>query len=111
MSALDPEVAASLAAELPHDVFVSIVRTFETDLARLGREMVEAAKAADTEGYRRAAHGLAGAAGSIGALRLEALARQAMRRDDTVPPATMLREIGGEAKAALTELALLGAAP
>ncbi|WP_376095272.1 Hpt domain-containing protein [Roseomonas sp. CCTCC AB2023176] len=109
MSALDPEVARSLAADLPHDVFVSIVRTFEQDLARLVREMVEAAKVSNEDGYRRAAHGLAGAAGSIGAKRLEALAREAMRYDDVMPPAQRLRDIGAEARAALTELAALSA--
>ena len=109
MNALDPEVAASLAADLPRDIFVSIVRTFETDLARLVREMVEAARASDTTGYRRAAHALAGAAGAIGATRLEGFARQAMDWSDTVPPAVMLRDIGREATAALTELATLGA--
>ena len=109
MSALDPEVARSLAADLPRDVFVTIVKTFEQDLARLVREMVEGARASDEEAYRRAAHGLAGAAGSIGALKLEALAREAMRAGDTVPPVQRLREIGAEARAALTELAALSA--
>ncbi|WP_426959247.1 Hpt domain-containing protein [Muricoccus radiodurans] len=111
--AIDPEVAGQLAAELPRDVFIGIVKTFEEDLARLVRQMVEAARAGRPEDYRRAAHGLAGAAGSIGAKSLEALARQAMRSDDATPVQQMLTEVGQEARAALTALSALaaGAAP
>ena len=109
VSAIDPDVAGQLAAELPRDVFVTIVRTFEQDLARLVRQMVDAARAGEVEEYRRAAHGLAGAAGSIGAKALEALARQAMRPDDRTPAQGMILAIGGAAKAALSELAALAA--
>ena len=107
MSAIDQQVAGQLADELPPDVFVRIVRTFEQDLARLVRQMVDAARAGDADEYRRAAHGLAGAAGSIGAKSLESLARQAMCRDDRTPAQQMILGIGAEAKAALSELALL----
>ena len=107
MSAIDPEVAGQLAEELPRDVFVRIVRTFEQDLAKLVRQMVDAARAGDVAEYRRAAHGLAGAAGSIGAKALEILARQAMRPDDRTPAQQMILGIGQEAKAALSELAVL----
>ena len=109
MSAIDPDVAGQLAAELPRDVFVGIVRTFEQDLARLVRQMIDAVRSGDTEEYRRAAHSLAGAAGSIGAKALEALARQAMRPDDRTPAQQMILGIGQEAKAALGELAALAA--
>lgn len=109
MSAIDPEVASQLAAELPRDVFVVIVRTFEQDLARLVRQMVDAARVGDVPEYRRAAHGLAGAAGSIGAKALETLARQAMRSDDRTPAQQMILGIGQEAKEALSELAELAA--
>lgn len=109
VSAIDPDVAGQLAEELPRDVFVGIVRTFEQDLARLVRQMVDAARAGDVEEYRRAAHGLAGAAGSIGARSLEAMARQAMRPDDRTPAQRMIIGIGEEAKAALSELAALAA--
>ncbi|MCR0984787.1 Hpt domain-containing protein [Roseomonas populi] len=111
MSAIDPDVAGQLAAELPRDIFVTIVRTFEQDLARLVRQMVDAARAGDAEEYRRAAHGLAGAAGSIGAKALESLARQAMRADDRTPAQQMILSIGQEAKAALHELAALATDP
>jgi HPt (histidine-containing phosphotransfer) domain-containing protein len=109
VSAIDPEVAGQLAAELPRDVFVGIVRTFEQDLARLVRQMIDAARAGQVEEYRRAAHGLAGAAGSIGAKSLESLARQAMRSDDRTPVQQMILGIGDAAKAALTELAAMAA--
>jgi HPt (histidine-containing phosphotransfer) domain-containing protein len=109
VSAIDPEVASQLAEELPRDVFVSIVRTFEEDLARLVRQMVDAARGGDVVEYRRAAHSLAGAAGSIGAKALETLARQAMRSDDRTPAQQMILGIGHEAKLALSELAELAA--
>jgi HPt (histidine-containing phosphotransfer) domain-containing protein len=109
VSAIDPDVAGQLAGELPRDVFVSIVRSFEQDLARLVREMVEAARTGQAEDYRNAAHALAGASGAIGAKTLEALARQAMRSDDRTPAQQMILGIGEAAKAALTELASLAA--
>jgi len=100
-------VAGQLAEELPRDVFIAIVRSFEHDLARLVRQMVASAKAGDAEEYRRAAHGLAGAAGSIGAKGLEALARRAMDRNDRTPAQHTILGIGEEARAALSELATL----
>jgi HPt (histidine-containing phosphotransfer) domain-containing protein len=109
VSAIDPDVAGQLAEELPRDVFVSIVRSFEQDLARLVCQMVDAAQAENVDEYRRAAHGLAGAAGSIGAKALESLARQAMRSDDRTPAQQMILGIGQEAKAALSELSALAA--
>lgn len=107
VSAIDSETTGQLAAELPRDVFLSIVRTFEQDLARLVRQMVESARTGQVEEYRQAAHGLAGAAGSIGARTLESLARQAMQPDDRTPAQQMILSIGEEAKAALAELAVL----
>jgi HPt (histidine-containing phosphotransfer) domain-containing protein len=108
MTAIDPDIAGQLARDLPPAVFRNILRTFETDLARLVTEMIEAAKTGETEAYRRAAHGLAGAAGAIGALELERLSRLAMDPRDTVPPAIMIRDIGAAAQAALAELVGLG---
>jgi len=109
VKAIDPEIARQLAAELPHDVFVGVVRTFEADLARLVQQMVDALKAGDMDLYRRNAHSLAGAAGSIGARRLEALARQAMSPDAVAATGTVL-ELADEAKAALAELMSLSSA-
>jgi len=107
VTAIDPDVAGQLAQDLPRDVFVTIVRTFEADLARLVHEMEEAARVGEVEAYRGAAHGLAGAAGSIGARRLEALARRAMRPDEPAPPRRMVLDVGEEARAALAGLAAL----
>jgi HPt (histidine-containing phosphotransfer) domain-containing protein len=110
VNAIDPFIAQQLAADLPPEVFVGVVRTFEADLGRLAQLMVEAVKAGDMESYRRCAHGLAGAAGAIGARRLEALARQAMSaaRD---PSAAEVVLLGQEAKAALAELFTLSNNP
>jgi HPt (histidine-containing phosphotransfer) domain-containing protein len=110
VNAIDPEIARQLAAELPHDVFVGVVRTFEADLARLAQQMVDALKAGEMEAYRRNAHSLAGAAGAIGARRLEALARHAMS-PASVPGPDAVVELGAEAKAALAELLAMSSAP
>lgn len=107
MHAIDPDIAGQLASDLPRDVFRTIVQTFEVDLARLVSEMITAVKAGQIEDYRRAAHGLAGAAGAIGALQLERVARRAMDSRDQTPPGIMIREIGTLAQDALGELALL----
>lgn len=107
LPAIDPEIAGQLANDLPREVFVTVVRTFETDLARLVRQMVAAANAGDLEEYRRGAHGLAGAAGAIGAKPLETLARQAMDPRDATPPHQLIPVIGAAAEAALIELARL----
>ncbi len=103
VSAIDPSIAQQLAADLPREVFVGVVRTFETDLGRLAQSMVEAVKAQDMEAYRRSAHGLAGAAGAIGARKLEAMAREAMSAGRQ-PSAGEVLLLGQEAKAALGEL-------
>jgi HPt (histidine-containing phosphotransfer) domain-containing protein len=109
VKAIDPEIARQLAAELPRDVFVGVVRTFEADLARLVQQMVDALDTGDMETYRRNAHSLAGAAGSIGARRLEAMARQAMSLE-AAPASGSVLELGAEAKAALAELMALSSA-
>jgi HPt (histidine-containing phosphotransfer) domain-containing protein len=106
VTVLDPAIAEQLAADLPRDVFLSIVQTFEVDLARLVREMVDAVGSTDPETYRRAAHGLAGAAGAIGARQLEALARLAMHQL-SVPTAEQVLTLGEAARAARSELVLL----
>lgn len=109
VKAIDPEIARQLAAELPHDVFVGVVRTFEADLARLVDQMVDALEAREMDSYRRNAHSLAGAAGSIGARRLEGLARQAMS-PEVAPTTAAVQELGKEARAALAELMSLSSA-
>lgn len=109
MSAIDPDIARQLAADLPREVFVNILHTFEADLARLVRQMVAAAGTGDIQDYRNGAHGLAGASGAIGALRLEALARLAMNPQDTTPPDQALPALIEAAEAALLELTRLTA--
>lgn len=108
MNALDPQIARQLAEDLPSEIFVNLLRTFEADLARLAEQMVSAAQEGDLEGYRRGAHGLAGAAGAIGAKRLESLARQAMNPRDTTPPAQLLPQLSLAARETLQELVALG---
>nr|WP_305123449.1 Hpt domain-containing protein [Roseomonas sp. GC11] len=87
------------------------MRTFEADLARLARQIRAAAEGGDLEGYRRGAHGLAGAAGAIGARELEALCREAMRPLPSLCPADLLPRLDVAASEALRELAALLSPP
>jgi HPt (histidine-containing phosphotransfer) domain-containing protein len=106
VNAIDPVIAQQLANDLPREVFIGVVRTFEADLGRLAQMMVDAVRAKDLDTYRRCAHGLAGAAGAIGARKLESLARQAMSHGHE-PSAAEILLLGQEAKAALAELTRL----
>ncbi len=107
MNAIDPDIPAQLAADLPRDDVVRILRTFEEDLGRLARELSAAAGAGEAEAYRRAAHSLAGAAAAVGAKRLEQAARIAMDRRDATEPRLLAARIAEEAAAALAELSRL----
>ncbi|MGG5887896.1 Hpt domain-containing protein [Falsiroseomonas sp. HC035] len=111
MSAIDPEIAGQLASDLPRDDFVRIVRTFEDDLGRLARHLEEAVAGGDEDGYRRAAHSLAGASAAVGAKRLEQVARIAMDHRSTADPRALAVQVRHEAAAALSELAALAANP
>jgi HPt (histidine-containing phosphotransfer) domain-containing protein len=111
VSAIDPEIAGQLAADLPLDDFVRILRTFEADLGRLASELDAAVAARNLEGYRRAAHSLAGAAAAVGARRLEAVARIAMDHRRADDPVTLAQQVRVEAAQALTELAELAENP
>jgi HPt (histidine-containing phosphotransfer) domain-containing protein len=104
--ALDPAIAGQLAASLPEAEFQRLLRTFEADLGRLADDYGRAAAAEDSDGLRRAAHSLAGAAAAIGAGRLEAAARSAMEGQGTADTAGQIRD---EAAAALAALAALSA--
>ena len=111
VSAIDPDIAGQLAADLPREDFVRILRTFEIDLARLATELEQAVAPRNLDDYRRAAHSLTGAAAAVGARRLEAVARIAMdhrRTDDPIQLAITVRQ---EAAAALAELAALAEHP
>jgi HPt (histidine-containing phosphotransfer) domain-containing protein len=105
---LDPAIAGQLAASMPRDEFLRLLRAFETDLGRLAAEYGAAAAASDPDGVRRAAHSLAGAAAAIGAGRLEAVARSAMEDGGAPAPGLVAARIRDEADAALAALAALG---
>jgi HPt (histidine-containing phosphotransfer) domain-containing protein len=111
VSAIDPEIAGQLAADLPRDDFVRIVRTFEDDLGRLAVELDRSVAAGNLDGYRRAAHSLAGAAAAVGARRLEAVARIAMDHRRADDPRMLATQVRHEAASALTELAALAENP
>jgi len=111
VSAIDPEIAGQLASDLPRDDFIRIVRTFEADLGRLARILESCVAVGDEDGYRRAAHSLAGAAGAVGARRLEQVARVAMDHRSTADPGALALEVRDEAATALAELAALAEHP
>ncbi len=102
--ALDPSIAGQLAEDLPRPDFLRIIRTFHDDLTRLTAELAAAVRQGDARGFQRAAHSLAGAAGAVGALRLEAAARRGMLGAEAPSPA-LAAQIGAEAQAALVALA------
>ena len=111
MSAIDAEIAGQLAADLPVEDFVRILRTFERDLLRLSRDLDQAVANRSLEQYRRTAHSLAGAAAAVGAKRLEKVARIAMDATSATDPREVAAAIQQEAKAALVELAALADDP
>ena len=111
MSAIDPDIAGQLASDLPRDDFVRILRTFEADLGRLALALEAAVGAGDQDGYRRAAHSLAGAAAAVGARRLERVARVAMDHRSQADPRVLAQQVRDEAQAALHELAALAENP
>jgi len=110
VSAIDPDIAGQLAADLSAADFVRILKTFEADLGRLSAELEAAAGAGRLEEYRRLAHSLAGAAAAVGARRLEQVARIAMDRGNGNDPALLAVRVRQEARAALAELNALTAA-
>ena len=111
VSVIDPEIAGQLAADLPREDFVRILRTFEADLGRLAQQLEAAVANGDQEGYRRAGHSLAGAAAAVGATRLERVARIAMDHHNPTDPRALSVSVRQEAAAALVELAALADNP
>ena len=107
VSALDPSIAEQLAQDLPPEDFRRIVETFEDDLGRLAGELDRHGLAGNLDGYRRAAHSLAGAAAAVGATMLERTARIAMDPRANLTPAQLVPMIRAQARAALEELAAL----
>lgn len=99
----DMGFAAQLAEDLSQDDLRLVLGVFAADVHRLTDALAEAMRGADVVAFRRAAHGLAGAAGAVGAARLEQASRRAMA--DTVPMVSALAEIDSLAAAALGDLA------
>jgi HPt (histidine-containing phosphotransfer) domain-containing protein len=95
--------AAQLAEDLSEEDLRLVLSVFRTDVQRLTETMAGAVGAEDGTAFRRAAHGLAGAAGAVGAVRLEAACRQAMA--GTVAEDGLLAEIKRLAEAALGDVA------
>lgn len=71
-------LAADLLADLPEDDVRSILTLFAQDLDRLLPEIAQAAETGQAEPFRRACHAIAGAAGAVGAVALEAATRHGM---------------------------------
>ena len=97
--------AAQLADDLSPDDLRLVLTVFQTDVTRLTGALADAARLDDDTAFRRAAHGLAGAAGAVGAAGLEQASRQAMA-EDTIAGAG-LEVIVALAEKALADLAEL----
>lgn len=111
MTAMDRDVLRQLAADLSADDLLLVLRTFEDDMQRLRAALAAAGAAGDAAAWRRAAHGMAGAAAAVGAVTVEQLARAAMAQA-SIDPATASRAmtaIGTAIDASLTELHVLTA--
>lgn len=81
---LDEADFGQLAEDLsPEDLRV-VLGVFATDVKRLTASLNEAAGADDLVNFKRVAHGLAGAAGAVGAKALEQACRAAMQRTELV---------------------------
>jgi len=98
---------AQLAEDLSPDDVRQVLGVFERDVRRLTAALVAASAAHDATTFRRVAHGLAGAAGAVGAKSLESACRAHMVRADLDPEvlpgiATKIEQL---ADAALVELA------
>ena len=76
---------AQLADDLSVEDLRTVLAVFATDVKRLAAKLKAAAAAADLVEFKRVAHGLAGAAGAVGAKALEQACRAAMVRSDPGP--------------------------
>jgi len=98
---------AQLAEDLAPEDVKRVLDVFEADVRRLVGTLDAAAVAGDVAGFRRVAHGLAGAAGAVGARALEQACRAVMGRGDM--ETAMLPKLAGKidmlADGALAELA------
>lgn len=75
---VDPVFAADLARDLDPEDYARVLRLFRQDVVQLSETISRNAAAGDDTGFRRAAHGLAGAAGAVGAQALESACRAVM---------------------------------
>jgi hypothetical protein len=106
MSAIDTDVLRQLAVDLPAADVRLVLVTFEADMQRLGTALAAAGQAGDAEGWRRAAHSIAGAAAVVGAVVVEQHAREAMVRTaiDSATAAHQTAAIAAAIAGALAEL-------
>ena len=99
---------AQLAEDLSPEDVKRVLKVFESDVRRLVGDLDAAAVAGDAAAFRRVTHGLAGAAGAVGAKALDLACRAAMGRDD-LDPAGLPRIAGRIDQLADTALADLAA--
>jgi HPt (histidine-containing phosphotransfer) domain-containing protein len=102
---IDQTLAAQLLEDIGPAGLRAVAAAFQADLARLLAALEQARGADDTTAFARAAHGLAGAAGTIGATELERACRAAMAAG--TPAALPARLAAIQACAAPAERALL----
>ncbi|MCI0752462.1 Hpt domain-containing protein [Teichococcus vastitatis] len=79
--------------EVPESAFREILEAYCSDLGTLCRDLQQAATARQPDRFRQAAHALAGASASIGAVQLEGLARRALQPDGLVEMGELARRI------------------
>jgi len=102
-----PMFAADLAKELPPADFLRVLLLFRADMVRLTGEAEAAARAGGHEALRRAAHGLAGAAGAVGATAVDTACRIIMRsKDADLDLAESIQTIRRLAEATIVDLDL-----
>ena len=76
---------AQLAEDLSPEDVRRVLDVFATDVRRLVGDLDSAAVSGDVAAFKRVAHGLAGAAGAVGAKALEQACRAVMTRTDLNP--------------------------
>jgi HPt (histidine-containing phosphotransfer) domain-containing protein len=101
----DPAFAAQLLEDIGPAGMRAVAAAFQDDLARLVAVMDQARAAGDIAGFRRAAHGLAGAAGTIGATALERACRAAMAATTPAALPGLMAEINACAGPAARDVA------
>ncbi len=105
VSPLDLDIAGSLARELAPRDFGMIVESFAQDIQRLTDEMAAGLATGDRFAVHGAAHGLAGAAASVGAVMLEKAARRGLGKEAC--PADLIPVVRGAGVEAIRALRLL----